>query len=157
LLAVLGDQGIIVGTLQQLSINSSLEISQFGIDIETHLFMQQVAKHFLLHKYYFCLPRLSSEVYHFMGYYQELDYFTHALEILLHEVLEENNNNGRFNDYTEMLKNTIDLVKKFPQALEVIVNCARKSEMSIWGDFFKVCGDPKILYQVYSTIDFSNV
>jgi hypothetical protein len=45
------------------------------------------------------------------------------------------------------LDSAIRLVKKFPdQALQVIVNCARKSEMTYWRAFFDIAGDPKVLY-----------
>ncbi len=48
------------------------------------------------------------------------------------------------------LSSAISLVKKFPlvEALRVIVNCARKSDMSLWKKFFSVAEDPKELYKV---------
>lgn len=59
--------------------------------------------------------------------------------MLLHKSLEESisKNPG------DKLREALELVKQFPQALDVIVNCARKNEMTLWGQFFKVAGDPK--------------
>jgi hypothetical protein len=47
-----------------------------------------------------------------------------------------------------MLPTAIQFVNQFPRSLEIIVNCARKSEMALWSYFFSIAGDPKLLYQV---------
>lgn len=88
------------------------------------------------------MSRLDKEAYEFTSSYQNLAHFSHSLEVLLHSVLE--NSDGKSD---LQLESAIKLVKKFPQALQVIVNCARKSEMTLWRSFFDVASDPKLLYQ----------
>jgi hypothetical protein len=69
------------------------------------------------------------------------------LEVLLHEALEGDTENG-FNllIFDSSLPKILEFVKLFPRSLEIIVNCARKSEMSYWNRFFRLAGDPKDLY-----------
>jgi RAB6A-GEF complex partner protein 1 len=86
---------------------------------------------------------LHTQAFEFTASYRKLDYFSHSLEVLLHTILEKSE--GKNTDL--LLGSAIALVKKFPQALQVIVNCARKSEMCLWKSFFDVADDPKVLYQ----------
>jgi hypothetical protein len=68
------------------------------------------------------------------------------LEILLHNALEADSDLPE--DHKESaLPNILMFVKQFPRSLEIIVNCARKSEMALWRRFFYFAGDPKDLYQ----------
>jgi hypothetical protein len=79
---VLLNQGIIVGVKQQVSLNKKMSISQFLIDIKTHLFVHLIIKQYLLRGQ-------SSQALKFSSTYQQLGYFNHALEIMLHVALEE--------------------------------------------------------------------
>ena len=78
-----------------------------------------------------------------MSSYSRLEHFSHALEVLLHNIIEETQAKHNI----PLIKAALELVKSFPQALKVMVNCARKSEMTLWKDFFYIAGDPKLFYQ----------
>jgi hypothetical protein len=141
---VLLDQGVLVGIKQQLSLNKTLEISQFGTEIKTHLYVHLIIENFLARGQ--TMRALS-----FSKTYQNLSYFNHALEMMLHDALEHDSEKDLDSD-SLLLPVVIQFVNQFPRSLEIIVNCARKSEMALWGYFFSIAGDPKILYQVSSKL-----
>lgn len=136
---VLIDQGLIVGLKQQLSLNKTLLISQFGCEITTHLFVHLILKKFLMRDQ-------QNQALSFSRKYQDLEYFNHALEIMLHEALETDSDRPKGATTDLMLPKITAFVHTFPKALEIIVNCARKSEMALWKYYFSVAGDPKLLY-----------
>lgn len=149
---VLLEQGVLVGIKQQLSLNKSLEISQFGTEIKTHLFVHLIIQNYLLRG-------RTSKALAFSKAYEHLDYFNHALEMMLHGALEHDSekdisSSGIFIEsiLTELLDlllpAAIQFVHQYPRSLEIMVNCARKSEMALWSYFFSIAGDPKTLYQV---------
>ncbi|KAI8901209.1 RIC1-domain-containing protein [Globomyces pollinis-pini] len=133
---VMLDQGVLVGIKQQLTMNKALSISQFNTDLKTHLFVHLIISDFLHHKN-------VQGALAFGKYYQHLNYFNHALEMMLHNALEEDSSIEADN----ALVSVVEFINQFPKSLEIIVNCARKSEMALWPRFFSLVGDPKILYQ----------
>lgn len=44
----------------------------------------------------------------------------------------------------------IKFLDQFPHALDVIVSCARKTEVALWEHLFSVVGEPKDLFEVLS-------
>ena len=44
----------------------------------------------------------------------------------------------------------IKFLDQFPHALDVIVSCARKTEVALWDHLFSVVGKPKDLFEVKS-------
>ena len=90
--------------------------------------------------------RLGENAYKFCANYANLEYFNHALEYLLHIVLEEEMDSKPQSKTDSMLSRTSEFVKRFTKSLEIIVNCARKSEMAMWEYFFSVIGDPKEMF-----------
>ncbi|KAJ3149197.1 hypothetical protein HDU89_003913 [Geranomyces variabilis] len=79
--------------------------------------------------------------------FSHLPYFDHALEVLLHKVLEaEADEDDNRNDDT-LLSRVIFFLQHFPSYPDVIVQCARKTEAALWEFFFSKVGDPKELFQ----------
>jgi RAB6A-GEF complex partner protein 1 len=79
-----------------------------------------------------------------------LVYFGHALEVLLHSIIEADDdrvaNEGVDDD--AVLQAAIDFLDHFDESLEVVVGCARKTEMVRWERLFAVVGKPRTLFQV---------
>lgn len=84
-------------------------------------------------------------------------YFAHALEILLHTVVEEDVDAGEPTGGSEdskdskeqgLLSGAIEFLDHFDDALDVVVGCARKIEMTRWPRLFDIVGNPKILFEV---------
>lgn len=82
-------------------------------------------------------------------------FFAHALEILLHTVVESEATleNGNDEDNTELspdavLPTVVEFLDHFDAALDVVVGCARKTEMTRWKRLFSIVGNPKQLFEV---------
>lgn len=87
--------------------------------------------------------------------YQHLVFFAHALEILLHTVVETEPESGLVSneqaderDVDELLRTVIAFLDYFDEALDVVVRCARKTEMTRWPRLFYIAGDPADLFEV---------
>lgn len=94
----------------------------------------------------------GKEAVSFASHYQHLVYFAHALEILLHTVVEEDagisDSEGTNDTAKDLLPTTIEFLDHFDDALDVVVGCARKIEMTRWPRLFDIVGNPKILFEV---------
>jgi hypothetical protein len=101
--------------------------------------------------------------------YRTLVFFAHALEILLHTVVEadsepsgsvsastepmgviqeEDEDQEDDEDEDKLLRTVIAFLDFFDNALDVVVRCARKTEMTRWPRLFAVAGDPADLFEV---------
>ncbi|XP_036325468.1 guanine nucleotide exchange factor subunit Rich [Rhagoletis pomonella] len=132
-----------------------------GVENETTLYTSEASSHFALP---FCLLERKSQVYlhkilrqlikRNLGYSaweiakscRSLPYFPHSLELLLHEVLEEEAlSKDPIPD--ALLPSILDFIREFPVYLQTIVQCARKTEIALWPYLFSVAGKPKDLFQ----------
>ena len=107
--------------------------------------------------------------------YRDLPYFSHALELLMHETLDRHMPGRRgpgagparasagarahagaaaeaVPDVDRaVLANVIQFAEQFPNYVEVVVQCARKTEVDSWPDLFHFAGDPVELFEVCCT------
>jgi hypothetical protein len=203
--AVLMDKGIIIGLETDLSLRSTLPFSTYKLQTSTHLFLPHILR------FHLSLGQIKPAV-RFASFFQHLSYFAHALEILLHGVLEQEcdegpvgrtplvdeGEEGRWGRDVaerelsalspiarEVLEGTmeeqrresessdksmapfleggeveesehgmgilplvVEFLDHFPQALDVVVGCARKTEVTRWGFLFDVVGKPRDLFEV---------
>ena len=80
-------------------------------------------------------------------------FFAHGLEILLHTVVEseavaEPDESGASNAASKTLPAVIEFLDHFEVALDVVVGCARKTEVTRWRGLFDIVGSPKSLFEV---------
>jgi hypothetical protein len=79
--------------------------------------------------------------------YSDLDYFSHALEVLLHDVLDDDELGQAHGPSAGLLPRVVRFLQRFPNYLEVIVQCARKTEYALWEYLFGIVGDAKALFE----------
>jgi hypothetical protein len=97
------------------------------------------------------------EAVDFASHYQTLVFFSHALEILLHTVVESeatlelecHADYSRAGD-NGVLPAVVEFLDHFDAALDVVVGCARKTEPTRWRRLFSFVGNPKTLFEASS-------
>ena len=67
--------------------------------------------------------------------YQDLEYFPHALEILLHRVLDEEVDSAPSPE-DAILPRVLSLLSSFKQYLDIVLQCTRKTEVRSWRTLF---------------------
>jgi hypothetical protein len=79
-------------------------------------------------------------------HYQRLLYFPHALEILLHEVLDDEVDTSPPPEQA-LLPSVISFLSSFPQYLDIVVQCTRKTEVRSWRTLFSHLPQPEELFE----------
>ncbi|CDS39403.1 protein RIC1 [Echinococcus multilocularis] len=102
------------------------------ITFKTNLFLPHLLKD-LLRK------NLSNVAYDLAAAYQYLPYFQHILELLLHQVLEEEAT-SKYPIPDPLLPQVTAFVEQFPHFLDVVVQCTRKTEVTWWRYLFCALG-----------------
>ncbi|KAG0145186.1 hypothetical protein CROQUDRAFT_658980 [Cronartium quercuum f. sp. fusiforme G11] len=156
-LSVLMDKGIIIGVEHETSIRKSFDFAMFRIATNTHLFIHHILRFHLSR-------REMIEAIRFATYYSSLVYFAHSLEVLLHAVLEDEADMTTVTDTPStnltspssissfvpdrVLPIVVEFLDHFPEALQVVVGCARKTDVRQWGYLFDVVGKPRSLFEI---------
>ncbi|CCO26160.1 Protein RIC1 homolog [Rhizoctonia solani AG-1 IB] len=143
-LSVLMDKGIIIGVEHEIATRGSLPFVMFRIVPTTHLFLHHVLEHHLTRGH-------VGDAVQFATHYQHLVFFAHAQEVLLHNVLEsewDRMNAQPSSDFTPTLPAVVEFLDYFDTSLEVVVGCARKTEMARWNYLFDTVGNPRDLFEV---------
>jgi hypothetical protein len=83
---------------------------------------------------------------HLSHHYQHLLYFPHALEILLHEVLDEEVDTQPPPEQA-LLPSVLSFLSSFPQYLDIVVQCTRKTEVRSWRTLFSNLPPPEELFE----------
>lgn len=78
--------------------------------------------------------------------YQDLEYFAHALEILLHHVLDEEVDSAPAPE-AAILPRVLSLLSSFKQYHEIVVQCTRKTEVRSWRTLFAYLPPPQELFE----------
>ncbi|KAI3648348.1 hypothetical protein MP228_006202 [Amoeboaphelidium protococcarum] len=150
---VLFHKGIIVGVEQSLTMQSNagfnigenLHALQFQSHGKTFLFIHYFVKSLLDQQFY-------QEALEFGAFFQDFEYFGHSMEIMLHKVVAQEfqmfSDNQVISPSTKnMLPRLIQYLQNFQQYRKIVVNCARKTEFTMWDYLFSVVGSPLQLFQ----------
>ncbi|TEB39050.1 RIC1-domain-containing protein [Coprinellus micaceus] len=139
-LSVLMDKGIIIGAEHEVATRMNLPLVMFRHTTSSHLFLQ----HILL--FYLGAKQVRSAV-QFATHYRKLVYFSHALEILLHTVVEAEADRSAGDESKTVLPTAVEFLDHFDASLDVVVGCARKTEVDRWRRLFDIVGNPKSLFE----------
>ncbi|KAF8542696.1 RIC1-domain-containing protein [Trichophaea hybrida] len=138
-LSTLVNRGIILGIESELVQRRDVGFSHFKFSTRTHLFITYILRHLLsCHQ-----PDAAVEL---ARNYEALVYFPHALEVLLHDVLDEEADTSPKPE-DAVLPEVIQFLTHFPHYLDVIVRCTRKTEVASWKHLFSVVGSPQVLFE----------
>ncbi|KAJ1725678.1 WD40 repeat protein [Coemansia erecta] len=72
--------------------------------------------------------------------FEHLAFFAHAMEILLHEAVEEDGT-------PELLRRVVAMLGNFAAFPEIVVHCARKTEAASWPALFACVGGPERFFR----------
>ncbi|ORY05246.1 RIC1-domain-containing protein [Basidiobolus meristosporus CBS 931.73] len=137
--SILLEKGIVIGLEQSTSMTHS-PFASFKLLTKSHLFIHHAVRHFLS-------KGLESEAVTYALCYQRLKYFAHSLEVLLHQVLEDEADASATPGKDAELPSVVQFLNHFPQYLDVVVRCARKTEVALWGYLFSAVGNPRELFE----------
>ncbi|VUZ50175.1 unnamed protein product [Hymenolepis diminuta] len=116
-----------------------IQMPFYCTNFKTNLFLPHLLKD-LLRK------NLSDVAFELASAYRHLPYFQHILELLLHEVLEEEAT-SKFPIPDPLLPQVTAFIEQFPHFLDVVVQCTRKTEVTWWRHLFCSLGRrPKDLF-----------
>jgi len=88
----------------------------------------------------------SSAALHLAHQYKSLEYFAHSLEILLHTVLDDEVDTNPSPE-TALLPGVLSFLSSFPQYLDIVVQCTRKTEVRSWRTLFTYLPPPQELFE----------
>jgi len=156
------DKGIIIGAESELIIRLNLPFVMFrqatSVSCFFYTFMRilwtngTIQSHLFLHHVlrYHLESGQGQEAVQLAAHYQHLVFFAHALEILLHTIVESEISTGSEGDGSmkTVLPAVIRFLDHFDVALDVVVGCARKTEVTSWRRLFDVVGSPQYLFEV---------
>lgn len=108
---------------------------------QTTLFLPEILRHYLV-------TNKSLAALHLAQQYQHLEYFAHALEVLLHHVLDEEvDMSPPPSPESAILPRVLSLLSSFKEYLDIVVQCTRKTEVRSWRTLFDYLPPPQELFE----------
>ncbi|QGA15516.1 hypothetical protein EYB26_003174 [Talaromyces marneffei] len=142
-LSVLLNKGIILGVESEMIQRRDITFSILKYAIRTHLFLPYFLQHSLASV---DMPSALS----LSHYYSHLSYFPHALEVLLHHVLDDAVDGPNRDESLPLLPSVISFLQASLPAdvyLDIVVQCTRKNEIRSWRTLFAHLPPPKDLFE----------
>ncbi|KAI1503219.1 RIC1-domain-containing protein [Biscogniauxia marginata] len=138
-LSILLGKGIVLGVEPDLVQRRDINFSFFRFSIRTHLFLPEILRFHLKLSNGMAALKLAQQ-------YQNLEYFAHGLEVLLHHVLDEEVDSAPRPE-AALLPRVLSLLSSFKQYLDIVVRCTRKTEVRSWRTLFAYLPPPQELFE----------
>ena len=158
-LSILLNKGVILGIETELLQRRDVNFAQLRSVIRTHLFIPYILRHQI------CDEQDTPSALALANQYEHLSYFAHALEILLHNVLDDEADkeygtaaatDGREATPKSMLPAILSFLQTSlasTEYLSTIVQCVRKTELSSWRTLFAHLPTPVELFEQALQLD----
>ncbi|BFZ61859.1 WD40 repeat protein [Saitoella coloradoensis] len=148
-IVTLMDKALLVGIESETVQRRNLDFTTFRYTTGAHLFLHHVLRRQLSSKptRQKMWSSFTRDALMLASRYQHLPYFEHILELLLHEILEDEADKRDLDPSEEVLPKAIGFLSNFEEFLDVVVGCARKTEVMCWDKLFKIVGSPKELFE----------
>jgi len=147
-LSILLTKGVVLGIESEILQRRDVNFAQFRSGIRTQLFLPYILRHQL------CEEHDTAAAFGLANQYQHLSYFPHALEILLHHVLDDEVDRVRQANAEDETPGPLPAVLSFLQLvlppttyLSTVVQCIRKTELSSWRTLFEHLPPPLALFE----------
>ncbi|KAL8869054.1 MAG: hypothetical protein Q9174_004558 [Haloplaca sp. 1 TL-2023] len=137
--AIMLNRGVILGLDSELVQRSDIHFAFMRHSIRTQLFLPHTLRRLLSDGDTTAASLLALR-------YQALPYWSHALELLLHMVLDdevEENVDGE----ESLMPSVISFLSTFPDYLDIVVQCTRKTEAPSWRTLFAYLPSPEQLFE----------
>ncbi|KAJ2905364.1 hypothetical protein MKZ38_005663 [Zalerion maritima] len=138
-LSILLNKALVLGVEADLIQRRDVNFAFFRFAIRTHLFLPEVLR------FHLTLSN-GAEALSLARHYQSLEYFSHALEILLHHVLDDEVDTAPKPDEA-VLPRVLSLLSSFRDYLDIVVQCTRKTEVRSWRTLFAYLPPPQELFE----------
>ena len=151
-LSILLTKGVVLGIESELLQRRDVNFAQHKSAIRTQLFIPYVLRHQLL------AAHDTAAAFGLANQYQHLSYFPHALEILLHHVLDDEVDrrksrkgkvtaNDDKQDPLPAVLSFLQMVLSPTTYLSTVVQCIRKTELTSWQTLFAHLPPPLALFE----------
>lgn len=154
-LSILLTKGIVLGIEAEIIQRRDVNFAMLRSVIRTHLFIPYIFRHRI------CDEEDMESALALAHQYEHLSYFPHALEILLHNVLDDEADRKHDEDADSASQGPLlPAVLSFLQAslppegyLSTIVQCVRKTELTSWHTLFAHLPTPVALFEQALQLD----
>ncbi|KAI4267021.1 MAG: hypothetical protein L6R38_008439 [Xanthoria sp. 2 TBL-2021] len=137
--SVILNRGIVLGLDSELHQRRDVHFAMFRHTIRTQLFLPHILRK--------CLSDLDPAAASVLALrYQDLPYFSHALELLLHMVLDDEVD-ANLNAEESLMPSVVSFLSSFPEYLDIVVQCTRKTEVRSWRTLFAYLPSPQQLFE----------
>ena len=137
--SVVLNKGLLLGIDADLVQRRDSFFAFFRHSIRSQLFLPETLRQHLANYDYSAASSLALR-------YQHLPYFPHALEMLLHKVLDDEVD-SQLEEEGALLPSVISFLSSFPDYLDIVVQCTRKTEVRSWRTLFNHLPPPKELFE----------
>ena len=137
--SIILNKGILIGLDADLVQRRDIQFAFFRFSTRNQLFLPSILRRHLAQMD----PAAASSLAH---RYQHLPYFSHALEVLLHTVLDEEVDRPP-NPDSALLPPVLSFLSSFPDYLDILVQCTRKTEVRSWRTLFANLPPPQEFFE----------
>ncbi|KAJ2035605.1 WD40 repeat protein [Coemansia sp. RSA 922] len=140
--AISADKGMAVGLDQDWTLEEHAVIGLGKLPIRAKLYLHNILDHMLS-------DGAEQDALMYAACFEHLEFFSHAMEILLHEVLErEMDQSLAISGVDAVLPRVVALLENFSAFHEIVVHCARKTEAAFWSHLFACVGGPERFFRL---------